>query len=85
MAGRIFYGEAVTEAENLKDKKTLLSALVYFARAEMEYDLENADNYLRRAEALAKDQHKADTERLINLAKDKRNAILGRNLSFPIK
>lgn len=85
VAGRIFYGEAVTEAENLKDKKTLLSALVYFARAEMEYDLENADNYLRRAEALAKDQHKADTERLINLAKDKRNAILGRNLSFPIK
>jgi tetratricopeptide (TPR) repeat protein len=78
-AGRFFYTEAVLAAEKLSDKRTLVSALSFFSRAEMDHDIDAAEKLLQRAEEVAKNVAGADLVRLLDLAKEKLKRINRKN------
>lgn len=82
-AGRFFYTEAALSAEKLSDKRTLVSALSYFARAEMDHDLGAAGKLLQRAEETAKNVPGADIVRILGLVKEKRERIIRKSSLFP--
>jgi Flp pilus assembly protein TadD len=84
-AGRFFYTEAALHAEKLNDKRTLVSALSFFARAEMDHDLGAAEKLLHRAVEVAKTVPGADIVRLIELAKNKMEDVIRKNPLFSKK